>query len=492
MDIQDWSVTAASNTDIDGTNIDEGCDPANVNNAIRAVMANIAGLRDLVGGAKTSGGSANAQTLTTGLSLSAYQQGLPLAFEAGATNTGAMTMNVDTIGAKSVKQVDGSDPPAGAVTAGGIYLLAYEAGADVLLLLNPTPLSAADLQAQGDVLDDLNTLGAVGADGQMIVGTGAGVFAYESGATLRTSIGVGTGDSPQFTGLTLTGAFTSRGIDDNATGERLQLADALASLGASGAAYSLAHAADDVSLVVAGGNSGSSGANFVLYGGSHASRASDFEFRADSTVIWDWDESASELTLTEDFLMRAGVFIDERASARPDRAGFGQFWVLDNTPNDPMFTDDAGNDFQLATLAGTETLTNKTLGAAALSGTLAAADNLVTRPKLQDYGETVNAIGSVGGGAQAIDLELGNVVTATVDTSETTFSFSNPPASGTAGSFTLILTNGGSQTVNWPASVDWAGGGAPSLTASGVDILTFVTTNGGTTWFGFAAGLDMQ
>lgn len=124
MDIQDWSVTAGSNTDVDGTNIDEGCDPANVNNAIRAVMANIAALRDLVGGARVTGGSGNAQTLTTGLSLGAYQQSVPLAFEAGANNTGAMTINVDAIGAKSVKQVDGSDPPAGAVAAGGIYLLA--------------------------------------------------------------------------------------------------------------------------------------------------------------------------------------------------------------------------------------------------------------------------------------------------------------------------------------------------------------------------------
>ena len=127
-----------------------------------------------------------------------------------------------------------------------------------------------------------------------------------------------------------------------------------------------------------------------------------------------------------------------------------------------------------------------------MSGTLAMADNLITRPKIEDYGETVNAIGSIGGGTQDIDLESGNVVTGTVDTSTTTFTFSNPPASGTAGSFTLFLTNGGSQTVNWPASVDWAGGTAPTLTTSGVDVLTFVTVDGGTIWYGFAAGLDMQ
>lgn len=125
-------------------------------------------------------------------------------------------------------------------------------------------------------------------------------------------------------------------------------------------------------------------------------------------------------------------------------------------------------------------------------GTLAMADNLVTRPKIQDYGETHNAIGSIGGGTQDIDITLGNDVSATVDTATTTFTFSNPSASGTTCSFTLELTNGGSQTVNWPASVRWPGGTAPSLTASGVDILTFRTRDGGTTWDGFAAGLDMQ
>ena len=46
---------------------------------------------------------------------------------------------------------------------------------------------------------------AVLADGEMIVGDGSTDPVAESGATLRTSIGVGTGDSPQFTDLTLTG-----------------------------------------------------------------------------------------------------------------------------------------------------------------------------------------------------------------------------------------------------------------------------------------------
>ena len=82
-------------------------------------------------------------------------------------------------------------------------------------------------------------------------------------------------------------------------------------------------------------------------------------------------------------------------------------------------------------------------------------------------------------------------MSATVSTGTQTFTFTNPPADTIAGSFTLFLTNGGSQTVNWPGAVDWAGGSAPSLTSSGVDVLTFTTLDAGTIWYGFAAGLDM-
>jgi len=119
-------------------------------------------------------------------------------------------------------------------------------------------------------------------------------------------------------------------------------------------------------------------------------------------------------------------------------------------------------------------------------------DKVIQQPEIKDYAESVNAIGAIGGGTQDIDLESGNVVTGTVDTSETTFTFGNPSATGKACSFTLILTNGGSQTVNWPAAVDWAGGTAPTLTTSGVDVITFTTIDAGTIWYGFAAGLDMS
>ncbi len=128
------------------------------------------------------------------------------------------------------------------------------------------------------------------------------------------------------------------------------------------------------------------------------------------------------------------------------------------------------------------------LGANTFTGTQNFADNTLQKANFLDYGEITNAIGSTGGGTQDIDLTLGNSVTATVDTSTNTFTFSNPTAADELCGFTLILTNGASQTVNWPAAVDWPAATAPTLTASGIDILVFQTKDGGTTWLGNLVG----
>ena len=129
-------------------------------------------------------------------------------------------------------------------------------------------------------------------------------------------------------------------------------------------------------------------------------------------------------------------------------------------------------------------------GALTLGGAVAGADNQIGRVNLIDYGEVTNAIGGTGGGTQDIDLTAGNSVSATVDTNTNTFTFSNPTASDELCGFTLTLVNGGSQTVNWPSSVDWASATAPTLTSSGTDILVFFTIDGGTIWHGMIASAD--
>jgi hypothetical protein len=134
--------------------------------------------------------------------------------------------------------------------------------------------------------------------------------------------------------------------------------------------------------------------------------------------------------------------------------------------------------------------TNPTLTGVTLAGEAACADNLVTRATLKDYAVEGSAIGNTGA-TRTFDLAVANFFSATLDQA-CTFTFSNPPASGDFGCFVLELTNGGAFAITYPASVDFIGGVAPTLTASGKDQLAFTTRDGGTTYFAFVAGLDIK
>lgn len=112
------------------------------------------------------------------------------------------------------------------------------------------------------------------------------------------------------------------------------------------------------------------------------------------------------------------------------------------------------------------------------------------KAQMRQYSETVNALGSVSG-ATTIDLSLGNVITATA-TGAVQWTVTNPPASGIAGSFTLILTNGGAGAQTWMTGTKWPAGTAPTLQASGVDVLSFFTIDEGTTWRGVLAMGDSK
>ena len=110
---------------------------------------------------------------------------------------------------------------------------------------------------------------------------------------------------------------------------------------------------------------------------------------------------------------------------------------------------------------------------------------------VDSYNETYGAVTS-SSNATTVDCEAGNAFSHTL-TENTTFTFSNPPASGTAYSFSIEIIQDASAsgyTVTWPSSVDWPAATAPTLTAtaSAKDVFVFYTRDGGTTWYGFTAG----
>ena len=154
------------------------------------------------------------------------------------------------------------------------------------------------------------------------------------------------------------------------------------------------------------------------------------------------------------------------------------------------------NTTQLATTAFvmTEVGDYLPLAGGTLSGAIVGADQIISAPVLKDVGETCVA-NATSGSTDTIDLTDGNVHNVTL-TANCTFTFSNPPASGTSGSFTLFLNQDGtgSRTATWPGSVKWAGGTAPTLTttASRTDILVFTTIDAGTIWYGAVSGQDFS
>ena len=124
----------------------------------------------------------------------------------------------------------------------------------------------------------------------------------------------------------------------------------------------------------------------------------------------------------------------------------------------------------LATLAGTETLTNKTVEAGTFT-------NGYTEEVYSANSSTAITLSLANGTVQIITL-TGNCV----------YTFPTPVAGK---SFTLIHLQDatGSRTVTWPATVDWPSATAPTLTATALRADKFVfTAISGTSWLGSVAG----
>ena len=136
-----------------------------------------------------------------------------------------------------------------------------------------------------------------------------------------------------------------------------------------------------------------------------------------------------------------------------------------------------------------------TLGTSEASKTVTADANgdvnLSEELKAKSYNETYAAVTS-SGASTTVNCETGNAFSHTL-TEATTFTFSNPPASGTAYSMSIEIIQDASASgyaITWPTSVDWPSATAPTLTAtaSAKDVFVFYTRDGGTNWYGFTAG----
>ena len=149
--------------------------------------------------------------------------------------------------------------------------------------------------------------------------------------------------------------------------------------------------------------------------------------------------------------------------------------VLQNTIKDQAVTS--------AKLDTTLSITNATITNTTITTLNTAVTNVVV------FNANNVTLGEVGSSA-TINLAQGTFFSAN-QTDNCTWTFSNPPTSDKATGFILELTSGGGNTrdaytTTWPASVKWPENEAPELTKgeNAVDVLVFVTDDGGTIYRG--------
>jgi hypothetical protein len=142
-------------------------------------------------------GSANANVYKTGsVEANHIKQG---AVTMAAMATGSLQNNAYATGSIRTNHIKQGAITMAAMATGSLENNAYATGS-----VQNAHLAGGITGAKMNnaIFADLE-IGAPSADGEMIVATGAGAFQYESGATLRTSLGLGTGDSPEFDDLTV-------------------------------------------------------------------------------------------------------------------------------------------------------------------------------------------------------------------------------------------------------------------------------------------------
>ena len=128
MSFWKWSKTSATNATADPSiNWAEGMPPSAVNDSGRAMMAAAAKFRDDISGAIVTSGTNTAYTVSTNQVFDTldHLDGAMIAFTPHQTNTGPVTLNVDSIGAKPIRSAPGVEIPSNSLIAGTPYVVTY-------------------------------------------------------------------------------------------------------------------------------------------------------------------------------------------------------------------------------------------------------------------------------------------------------------------------------------------------------------------------------
>lgn len=145
-----WSTSPSSNNSAPPNGWPEGMAAAAVNDTARQMMADL--VREFqVNAVKVLASVAGTNTITGSLTpdLTSYSAGMVVIFTPVNNNTGATTLNIDTLGALDIQKDDGDALVSGDLVAGIPALLMLDSGADDWILLNPQNETFASLSVSG-------------------------------------------------------------------------------------------------------------------------------------------------------------------------------------------------------------------------------------------------------------------------------------------------------------------------------------------------------
>lgn len=131
--VSEWDVAASNNTGSPPAGAPEGMLAAKVNDTMREMMAALSRwYQDCRMGSLVSASAvANAYTLTTNNAHAALSDIAVISFRVNAANTGAVTLNVDGLGAKTWQKRSGVAYASGDLVANQAVLVAYNATNDM-------------------------------------------------------------------------------------------------------------------------------------------------------------------------------------------------------------------------------------------------------------------------------------------------------------------------------------------------------------------------
>lgn len=136
-----WSLNASDNNSAPPNGWPEGQSAASVNNCARQMMADL--VREFqVNAVRVLASVAGTNTITGSLTpdLGSYSAGMSVILTPANNNTGAVTLNIDSLGALDVQKANGDALVSGDLVAGIPALLVLDSGADDWILFNPQTL----------------------------------------------------------------------------------------------------------------------------------------------------------------------------------------------------------------------------------------------------------------------------------------------------------------------------------------------------------------